>query len=144
MLIVLLLGEAEGERLGGTGCAAGLCVPKPTVTATFLGTIRKMEGHATLGLWKINRQQSYERQAKDTRGRLVLWLAINLLTLKYHLHFCLRISIALENIQTINWMVFFLLQWGLNENLTARSTKLKKKREKSPPARNIVVQYFKM
>ncbi|TNN81932.1 hypothetical protein EYF80_007840 [Liparis tanakae] len=54
--ICLPLGEAEGKRLGGAGCAARLRVSQPAVTATLLGTIWKMERHAALGLKNTNKQ----------------------------------------------------------------------------------------
>lgn len=50
LLVVLLLGEAEGERLGGAGRAAGLLVPQPAVTTALLGAIWQMERHTALGL----------------------------------------------------------------------------------------------
>lgn len=50
LLVVLLLGEAEGKSLGGAGYTAGLWISQPAVTAALLGTVRKMECHTALGL----------------------------------------------------------------------------------------------
>ncbi len=58
LLIVLLLREAEGERLGSAGCAAGLRVPQSTVTAALLGTVWKMERHTALGLEHSNKHRN--------------------------------------------------------------------------------------
>lgn len=57
MLIVLLLREAKGERLGGAGCAAGLWVSQSAVAAALLGAVREMERHAALGLEHTDKQQ---------------------------------------------------------------------------------------
>lgn len=62
LLIVLFLGEAEGERLGGAGSAARLWVSEPAVTATLLGTVGKMERHAALGLEHTNKQAVFPQQ----------------------------------------------------------------------------------
>lgn len=50
MLIELLLGEAEGKRLGGAGRAARLRISQPAVTAALLGTVWKVERHTALGI----------------------------------------------------------------------------------------------
>lgn len=50
LLVVLLLGEVEGKRLGGAGRAAGLGVSQPAITAALLGTVWKMERDTALGL----------------------------------------------------------------------------------------------
>ena len=55
MLIELLLGEAEGKRLGGAGRAARLRISQPAVTAALLGTVWKVERHTALGLEHINK-----------------------------------------------------------------------------------------
>lgn len=57
LLIVLLLGEAEGKRLGGASCAARLRVSQPAVAAALLGTVREMECHTALGLEHANKQE---------------------------------------------------------------------------------------
>lgn len=59
LFIVLFLRKAEGKRLGSASRAARLRVSEPTVTATLLGSIWKMECHTALGLEHTNKQEMF-------------------------------------------------------------------------------------
>lgn len=50
LLVELVLGESQGQRLGRADPAGGLVVPEPAVTAAFLGAIWQVEGDPALGL----------------------------------------------------------------------------------------------
>lgn len=55
LLVELVLGEAQGQRVGRAGPICGLVVSEPAVTAAFLGAIWQVERDTALGLQGRNK-----------------------------------------------------------------------------------------
>lgn len=69
LLVELVLGEAQGQRVGRAGPARGLVVSEPAVTAALLGAIGQVEGDTALGLQGRNRTTSVSTTVIAQRGQ---------------------------------------------------------------------------